>query len=88
VVDAQFESGLYPSHRRQDAKSETGRVQIEVADRIDEFARKADLFLRFAQRGIERRGVGRIDLAAGKGNLAGVVVRCAERCVSSTVGCG
>ena len=74
MVDAQFEAGLYPRHRRQDAKSETGRVQIEVADRIDEFARKADLFLGFAQRGIERGSVDCVDLAAGKGNLAGVVV--------------
>jgi hypothetical protein len=29
--------------------------------------------MRLAQRGIERRSIGRIDLAARKGNLAGVV---------------
>ena len=66
--------GLHPRHRRQDTKSETGSVEIEIADRIDEFAGKADLLLGLAQRGVERRSVGRIDLAAGKGNLAGVIV--------------
>src|SRR5260370_7012752 len=74
VVDAQVEGGRCPRERRKDAKSETGGVQIEVADRIDEFARKPDLFLGFAQRGIERGSVDGIDLAAGKGNLAGMVV--------------
>ncbi len=70
----QLEARLDPRHRRQDAKSETGGVEIEIADRLDEFAFQADLFLGLAQRGVERRGVGRIDLAAGKGNLAGVIV--------------
>ena len=51
-----------------------GSVEIEITDRIDEFAGKADLFLGLAQCGVERRSIGRIDLAAGKGNLAGVIV--------------
>ena len=50
------------------------RVQIEIAERIDEIAIQPDLLLGLAQRGVERRSVGRIDLAAGKGNLAGVIV--------------
>ena len=78
--------GLHPRHRRQDAKAERGAVEIEIADRLDELALEADFLLGLAQRGIERRSVGRVDLAAGKGNLAGVVDRCGERCVSSTVG--
>src|SRR5713226_2031570 len=32
VVEAQFEARFYPRDRRQDAKSETGCVQIEIAD--------------------------------------------------------
>src|ERR1700756_225594 len=47
-VDAQPEARPYPRHRRQDAKSEAGSVEIEVADGIDEFARKPDLLLGLA----------------------------------------
>src|ERR1700736_3182678 len=48
VVDAQFEARLYPRHGRQDAKSESGSVQIEIADRIDELPPQADFFLGLA----------------------------------------
>src|ERR1700738_5221835 len=47
-VDAQPEARPYPRDRRQDAESETGSVEIEIADRVDEFTRKADLFLGLA----------------------------------------
>jgi hypothetical protein len=73
LADAQFEARLDPRHRRQNAKSETGGVEIEIADRIDEFAIKPDLLFGLAQGGLERRGVGRVDLAAGEGNLAGMI---------------
>src|SRR6478735_9029392 len=72
LVDLQREAGLDPRDRRQDAKSERGSVEIEIADRLDELALEADFLTGLAQRGIERGSVGRIDLAAGKGNLAGV----------------
>ena len=75
LVDMQVEARLDPRHRRQDAKPEAGPVKIEIADRIDEFAGKPDLLLGLAQGGIERRGVGCVDLAAGKGDLAGVIVQ-------------
>src|SRR6267378_8165992 len=74
-VDAQLEARLHPRNRRQDAISEPGCVQIEVADRIDEFPGKADLLLGLTYRRLERRGVGRVDLAAGEGDLAGVIVK-------------
>ena len=40
-VDRQLEAGLDPRHRRQDAKPERGYVEIEIADRLDEVARRA-----------------------------------------------
>jgi hypothetical protein len=70
-VDAQFEARLDARQRRQDAKTEAGRIQIEIADRIDESAPQADFFLGFAQRGIERRGIGCIDLAAWVSSTVG-----------------
>src|SRR5258708_7227131 len=71
-VDPEFEPGLDPGNRRQDAKSEAGSIEIEIADRPDEFALQSDFLIGFAQGRIEWRGVGHIDLAAGKGNLAGM----------------
>src|SRR5450759_3586512 len=68
MVDAQFEARPYPRDRRQDTKSEPGCVEIEIADRLDEFPTKADLLLGFAQRGVERGSIRRVDLAAGKRN--------------------
>src|SRR3984893_17801428 len=47
-VDAQLEARPYPRHRRPDAKPETGSVEVEIADRIDEFTREPDLFLGLA----------------------------------------
>src|SRR5205085_5777384 len=73
MVDDKLEAGPYPRQRRQDAKAEAGAIEIEIADRLDEFAAEAYFLKRFAQRGIERGSVGRIDLAARKGNLAGVL---------------
>src|SRR6266481_2035188 len=48
LVDAQLEARSHPRDRRQDAKSEPGCVQIEIADRIDELPRKADFLLGLA----------------------------------------
>src|ERR1700704_3864582 len=45
MIDAQFEARPDPRDRRQDAKPEPGSVDVEVADRIDEFPGKPDLLL-------------------------------------------
>src|SRR5260221_14001031 len=49
MVDAKFEARPYPRKRRQDTKSESSCVDIEIADGVDEFPGKADLLLGFAQ---------------------------------------
>ena len=49
------------------------REELEIADRVDERTVEPDLLLGLAQRRIERRLVGRIDLAARKGDLAGML---------------
>src|ERR1700730_7252790 len=74
LVDAQRKAGPDFCHRRQDAEPEARAVEVEIADRIDEAAIEPDLFPGLAQRSVERRSVGRVDLAAGKRDLAGVVV--------------
>src|SRR5215207_4083983 len=63
-VDRQLEAGFHARHRRQDAKSEGGSIEVEIADRLDEVAFEADLLLSLAQRGVERRSIGCVDLAA------------------------
>ncbi|MHC2328276.1 hypothetical protein ACVI3S_006296 [Bradyrhizobium diazoefficiens] len=70
MVDRERKAGPDPRDRRQDAETEGGAVEIEIADRLDEVSGQPDLLLGLAQCRIERRGVGRVDLAAGKGDLA------------------
>src|SRR5580698_4625965 len=41
-ADPQLKARLDPRQRRQDAKPETGAVQIEIADRLDEVAGQPD----------------------------------------------
>ncbi len=73
-VGVQLEARPHPRHRGKDAKSKTGGIEIEIPDRGDEGAMQTDLLLRLAQRGVERRRIGRIDLAAGKRYLPGVII--------------
>src|SRR6266700_33363 len=54
MVDAQCKAGPDAGDRRQDAESEAGAVDVEIADRIDEGAVEPDLLLGLAQRGVER----------------------------------
>lgn len=65
-VDVQIEARLDTRQRRQNAEAEPGRIQIEIADRLDKLAIETDFLFGLAQRRIERRVIGRIDLAAGK----------------------
>ena len=74
AIERQFKAGRNPRQRRQNAKTETGGVKVEIADRLDEGAVEPDFLFGFAQRGIEWRGIARIDLAAGKGDLTGMAV--------------
>src|SRR5437764_13101839 len=75
LVDAQPESRPHARDRRQDAETETGAVQIEISDGIDEFTAKADFFLCLSQRGLQWRSVSGIHLAAGKSKWPGVTVQ-------------
>src|SRR6478609_9301609 len=45
LVDLKRKARPYARQRRQDAESETGAVEVEIADRLDEFARQPDLLL-------------------------------------------
>ena len=51
-----------------------GKIDATDASPLDAALREADFLLGLAQRGIERRGIGCIDLAARKRDLAGVIV--------------
>src|SRR5262249_15431659 len=55
------------------AKSETCTVDAEIAEGIDEAADKPDFLFRFAQRALAWGGVGCLDLATRKRDLAGVI---------------
>ena len=74
-VDPEIEARLHFRQRRQDAEAERGAVEIEIADRLDELALQAHFLAGLAQRGIHRRGIGGVDLAAGKGNLPGMAAQ-------------
>ena len=54
MVDDELEAGPHPGQRRQDAKAEAGAIEIEIADRLDEFAAEAYFLKGLAQRGVER----------------------------------
>ena len=86
MVDAERKAGPHPGDRRQDAEAEGGAVEIEIAERLDEIPGQPDLLLGLAQCRVQRRGIGCVDLAAGKGDLAGMGIE--KRCVSRMVGSG
>ena len=60
---------------RRDGEAGDGLVRVEGAEHLDGAGVEADLLLRLAQRRGERRRVARILLAAGKGDLARVVLQ-------------
>ena len=57
-------------HHRNDAKARAGRIGFEIAERLDVARVEADFLLRLAQGGGSGTLVARVDLAAGKGDLA------------------
>src|SRR3954468_8466127 len=58
--------------RRQDAIAGEGQIKVEIPDRLDQCRRKPDLLAGFAQGSIGWGPVVRVDLFAGKRDLAGM----------------
>ena len=74
-VDRRPEAGRDEADERRDREAGDGLVRVERAEHLDGAGREADLLLGLAQRRGERARVGRILLAAGKGDLARVVLQ-------------
>ena len=68
------EAGVDEPDEGRDGEVGHRLVQVERAEHLDLAGREPDLLLGLAQRRGERRRVGRLLLAAGEGDLAGVVL--------------
>src|SRR5262249_14376458 len=62
----------HASNRRQDAKAGERQVEIQVSDRIEQAGVEPNLFVSLSDGRRERARIVRLDLAAGKCDLAGV----------------
>jgi hypothetical protein len=71
-MNLQRERRCHEADHRHDAKTRAHLVTVEEAEHLDMGARQTDLLFGLAQRGCDRRGIGRVDLAAGKRDLAGM----------------
>ena len=73
LVEPKCKARSHTSEHRQDAMTERGHVNVEVADWLHKAARKRNLLLGLAECGGDGALINGIDLAAGKRNLPGVV---------------
>src|SRR5258708_6872688 len=70
-VGCQLKIRRYARNHWQNAKAAEGQIKVEIPERLDQYGREADLLLGLTQRGPSRRLLA-VDLAARKGDLAGI----------------
>ena len=63
------------AHQRRDAKTRTRQIVRQSTEKLDMSAIKADLFLGFAQRSVDRRAIHLFQSASGKADLSGVMAQ-------------
>lgn len=76
------------AHHRRHLKAGDAVHRWQDADHLDRLRRDRHLFLSFAQGGGDKRRVGIIYCAAGKGDLAGVLAQQRRTLGQQQAGCG
>src|SRR3990170_599566 len=74
-IELELERRLDPAHDRRNPEPRWNFVIGKTADELDAAARQTDFLFRFAQCGCGAIAVGGLDAAAGKADLARMVVQ-------------